>query len=144
MVYDPENRALEALETERDNLRVELAAARKVIAAGYGTCASCRHWTEDPNARQDYERRPDIYGTPPGDCAALDGFVYADGYEVEDSGIQTPPDFGCVSYVKASVSVLSLPPLTVGEAKPAPSGLVVTEHPFQFVHSNHVPTEEQP
>lgn len=118
MSYDPENKALEALETERDNLRVELAAARKVIAAGYGTCSTCKWWDPDPPSgtydtgwgecrRHDGDHRladgsPAKLG-PGGFPGALErvAAAWATGYEVDESGFATTPDFGCVSHVKA-------------------------------------------
>lgn len=106
MTYDPQNKALEALETERDDLRIKLAEARKVIASGYGTCSTCKHWAvnDDP---------------PNGECDALgpNGRIgaWADGYEVEEIGFSSPPDFGCTLHETGRSGAAPLAALEIRE-----------------------------
>jgi len=62
------------------------------------SCATCRHWTEDPEARDSHMRWPDLYPTTTGDCSQAGQYAWATGYDVDESGLSTPPDFGCTLY----------------------------------------------
>ena len=62
------------------------------------SCATCRHWTEDPEARDSHLRWPDLYPTTTGECSQAGQYAWATGVDVDASGLSTPPDFACTLY----------------------------------------------